>query len=232
MYLETSRIELLPSHTQDTPNESQSAGVLSGWATSGINLEFVLFQNLTVNDPTNGSWVFVCKDIRTPASPRYFRIKQQMPPPPDGATPQQRIDIQNVYDTCLYRILQAKMEFHNSTSFLFGNINHKALIEDVQYATVRGGSTAAPPINDATSLWTWVNGSAGAGASFNWTKANERAGTNTVPRITRNTGKRPFFNSSDNSKVNFWNIQKTTNGTKDQYWMWDDRTWAFPKLRR
>ena len=231
MYLETSRLAPFPSHTQDTPNEIQSEGVLSGWATSGINLEFVLFQNLTVNDPTNGSWVFVCKDIRTPTSPRYFRIKQQMPPPPDGATPAERTAIQNVYDSCLYRILQAKMEFHNSASFLFGNINHKALIEDVQYATVRGGSTAAPPINDATSLWAWVNGNSGAGASFNWTKANEFTDPTKATRITRNRGIRPFDDVRNNSKLSFWNIEKTTVGTKDQYWMWDDRTWAYPKLR-
>ena len=99
------------SEGKTAPNESQSAQGLSDWQTQGINPDFVMCQNLTVNDPASSSRIIVFKDIRNPRSPRYFCIKQLMPLPPDGATPQNWADIRAVYATCLYRMLQPKESF-------------------------------------------------------------------------------------------------------------------------
>lgn len=241
-YLETGRTRIIPGHdntkVDSLPSYNIGAGPTNGvfknWETDGLHFEFVLFERREEVSNQLLSWTAVYHDLRPDRNNNYFTLNRGLAPISTSIHPAdpRRAQTRAMDDRVRYRRVEAKMEFHNSTSFLFGNEAKKAEIGEIFIAKARTGKKILNGSETPKQLWNWATDTdPESSAMFVWLPSGNAA----VAQMTVNKGLRPFGVDSGTAtgnriKAGFWNIETGTtyNGQKT-FKLWDDRTWAFPK---
>ena len=238
IYLETGRRNFFPglSEVNQQPMFENHTKALQRWSTRGIALDFVLFTTPNPSADTRDPWKLVCRDARDPipnTPPQegaYFIIDAGPPANPDGTLPTIRDQITALHKNARYVQPEVKTELSNSAGFMFGNLQNKASLEFLQFATVRTGP--AESASDAKQLFSWAMGSGAGQANFVWQSMPQ-----TDPQITLRTGRRTAAGIEADTSAGpsvskyFWHcLRPSANPGKLEFY--DDRLWAFPDARQ